>query len=189
MRIHIHVDMAFVYNPLVLEGPSSSYLISWGNDTTNRNVERYITHGRSNSPPFHMFILPIAKVCVSLLAVHNSRKAYQQNAWWYVGMHTWTPTDVQSVWRMLNKKVNRPPVRTTLDLVFLQDKKVLCSELKQRWNSKLSRQEIAQLIEQGELRQCCIELRSQGQSTASLEFARSRLGVEGVSDDEANSPG
>ncbi|GBE80013.1 hypothetical protein SCP_0212150 [Sparassis crispa] len=144
MHIHIHNDIAFLFNPIVLEGPSTTYLISWGTRKINRKVEKYISRDRAENPAFHLLVLPAEK-----------------EAWWYLGMHSFTIAQVLPVWSILNS----------------QDKDELTLELKKRWDQAPGGQRIATMLEQGDLQQCTIELRSEGLADHSLAFLHDQLGM------------
>lgn len=64
LRLHIHHDMAFVYHPVVLEGPATTYLISWGDAIVNANVARYLTNSpdRPADRIFHLFVKNVGRV-------------------------------------------------------------------------------------------------------------------------------
>ena len=67
LRLHIHRDTAFIEHPVVLEGPATTYLVSWGSMIVNANVKRYLT-GRSDRPTdgvFHLFVKNLERVSVA----------------------------------------------------------------------------------------------------------------------------
>lgn len=56
--------LAFVYDPIILEGPSATYIIDWGRKDQNMQDVRKVTHGRMGNPvnEFHTFFYPVKKV-------------------------------------------------------------------------------------------------------------------------------
>lgn len=74
LRLYIHRDMAFVYHPIVLEGPATTYLISWGNTVVNANIKRYLTEpsGRPADGIYHLLVKNTGRV--SVLCVILQRK-------------------------------------------------------------------------------------------------------------------
>jgi hypothetical protein len=62
LRVHIHDDMAFVYDPINLEAPNASFFIDWGRKKANKKIGKHITDGRPVNPVFHTFLYPVTKV-------------------------------------------------------------------------------------------------------------------------------
>ncbi|TFY69416.1 hypothetical protein EVJ58_g423 [Rhodofomes roseus] len=143
MQIHVYRDMAFVCHPVVLEGPTSTYLISWGNVTVNANVKTYLTTGteRPIDAIFQLFI----------------RTMGQDAAWYYLGAHKLLAVDVPSVWHTR---------------LHDEEKRELVAGLEERWTWRdtPSAERIAHLIETGELGQCTVELESKGLEERSQAF-------------------
>ena len=65
VRIFADADVAFVYSPVILEGPSGTYLIGWGDKSAARNVRGWAKGGKN----LHMFFFPAIKV-IWLRAIH-----------------------------------------------------------------------------------------------------------------------
>lgn len=84
LRIQIMDELAFVYDPIVLEGLSTSCLIDWGQKSRNLAAVKYVTKGNH---VFHTFFFPVKK-----------------NAWYYFGAMTWTPVKQRSMWSTLGTK-------------------------------------------------------------------------------------
>ncbi|EPQ59101.1 hypothetical protein GLOTRDRAFT_136063 [Gloeophyllum trabeum ATCC 11539] len=76
MRVMVDGKRAFLYEPFILETPSSSYLIDWGTDDTNRETERYIL---------------------------GEDEAATEN-WFYIGALRWKRTQLRDVWKTLVPK-------------------------------------------------------------------------------------
>ena len=64
LKLHIYRDMAFIYDPIFLEAPTATYLVSWGNPIVNTNIKRYLTEppGRPTDRSFHMFVKNVRRV-------------------------------------------------------------------------------------------------------------------------------
>ncbi|KAI0723073.1 hypothetical protein C8Q76DRAFT_721462 [Earliella scabrosa] len=82
--IHPEADMVFVYRPVVLEGPSHSYLIGWGDESMVRNVQAWT----QDSPALNIFCFP---------SIENS-------GWYYLGLHTLSYAPIKSVWGKLSRE-------------------------------------------------------------------------------------
>jgi hypothetical protein len=63
LRIQIVGKLAFVYDPILLEGPSTSCVIEWGREERNLGAVKYITRDAKTKPVFHTFFYPVKKVC------------------------------------------------------------------------------------------------------------------------------
>lgn len=59
-RIQIIRDMAFVHEPVTMDGPSTSILFDWGSPADNRDTAGYIQTNAGNI--FHTFTFPPKKV-------------------------------------------------------------------------------------------------------------------------------
>lgn len=62
-RVQIIRDMAFVYEPVAMDGPSTSVLFDWGSPADNQDTATYIQTTIPGNGIFHTFILPSKKVC------------------------------------------------------------------------------------------------------------------------------
>lgn len=65
MRIQImrEANVAFVHDPIILEGPSHSYLIDWGHKNRNDLAKTYVMQDRQDGGPvLHTFLFPVKKV-------------------------------------------------------------------------------------------------------------------------------
>jgi len=87
LRIQIIGDLAFIYDPIILEGPSTTCLIDWGRKSRNMGALKYITRGRTVNPVFHTFFFPVKMDC-----------------WYYFGAMTWTTIEQRSMWPALSIK-------------------------------------------------------------------------------------
>ena len=76
MRIFADADVAFVYSPVILEGPSGTYLIGWGDKSAARNVRGWAKGGKN----LHMFFFPAIKV-IWLRAIHYSPLTVLPGRW------------------------------------------------------------------------------------------------------------
>ncbi|KZT72553.1 hypothetical protein DAEQUDRAFT_722712 [Daedalea quercina L-15889] len=145
MQLHIYRDMAFVCHPVILEGPATTYLVSWSSAIVNVNVKKYLTQGpdRPADAIFHLFV-----------------KSMKRDGWFYLGGHKLLAADMPSIWHTRLSK---------------QDKRELVAGLQERWSwqNAPDAEQIAGLIEAREVGQCSIELQS-GSSLQerSMEFAR-----------------
>ncbi|KAF8076594.1 hypothetical protein FPV67DRAFT_423263 [Lyophyllum atratum] len=87
-RMHFIGDLAFMYDPIFLEGRSGetkkSCILDWGTEEITRSLERFV---RGNRQPLHTFLFPTDK-----------------KHWFYVGAHTWKVTDFAPVWPSLGRK-------------------------------------------------------------------------------------
>lgn len=61
-RIQIIRDMAFIYEPVAMDGPSTSVLFDWGSPADNQDTATYIQTTNSGNNIFHTFTLPSKKV-------------------------------------------------------------------------------------------------------------------------------
>ncbi|KAF9821497.1 hypothetical protein IEO21_00743 [Rhodonia placenta] len=160
MRVQIHGDLMFLCQPIVLEGPDSTYLVDWDEEAVNKGTVKYLTQneGRSVNTVFHAFVNPKA-----------------QDAWWYLGAHKLSPADTPSVWHkiMWQKGEASWPLRLRRPSSpdhYTQERKELASVLSARWKAPLGIKDIARRIRTHELKQCCIELRSDGLRAESVTF-------------------
>jgi len=87
LRIQIMGDLAFIYDAIILEGPSATCLIDWGRKNRNIGAVKYITRGRMVNPVFHTFFFPVKMDC-----------------WYYFGAMTWNTIEQRSMWPALSIK-------------------------------------------------------------------------------------
>lgn len=142
MRVQIHGDLMFLCQPIVLEGPDSTYLVDWGEEAVNEGTVKYLTQNecRPVNTVFHAFVNPKA-----------------QDAWWYLGAHKLSPADTPSVWHKIMWQKG-------------EERKELALVLSARWKAPLGIKDIARRIRTHELKQCCLELRSDGLRAESVTF-------------------
>lgn len=62
-RVQIIRNMAFVYEPIAMDGPSTSVLFDWGSPTDNQNTAMYIQTTIPGNNVFHTFTLSSKRVC------------------------------------------------------------------------------------------------------------------------------
>lgn len=62
-RIQIIRNMAFVYEPITMDGPSTSVLFDWGSPADNQDTSVYIQTTIPGNNIFHTFTLSAKKVC------------------------------------------------------------------------------------------------------------------------------
>ncbi|KIM91101.1 hypothetical protein PILCRDRAFT_164183 [Piloderma croceum F 1598] len=97
LPLQIIDKLAFVYDPIILEGPSATYIIDWGRENRNMRDVRNVTHGRMGYPEFHTFFYPVKK-----------------DAWYYFGHMTWVPVGkLWSLWPTL-KPMSRAKLTSKL---------------------------------------------------------------------------
>jgi hypothetical protein len=67
LRLQIHNGSAFVYDPIILQSPSSAFLVDWGSKKVNRRVGKYIIDAgpADGKTVFHTFLFPVKKVRTS----------------------------------------------------------------------------------------------------------------------------
>jgi len=150
LQMHIQRDIAFAYHPVFLEGPTTTYLVSWGSETVNANVKKYLTNGseRPGDAVFQLFV-----------------KTAGRDAWYYLGGHKLLASDTPSIWHTRSSK---------------QDKRELIEGLRERWTwqDAPNAEQIARHIETHELGQCCIELQSEGLQERSKAFVQQYLSLK-----------
>ncbi|KAI0677028.1 hypothetical protein C8Q78DRAFT_61705 [Trametes maxima] len=82
-RINAVSDAAFVFRPVILEGPGATYFIGWGTADNARAIEKW----SKTIGDLHLFIWP----------------AKQPSGWWYSGLHALSFVELQQVWPALPK--------------------------------------------------------------------------------------
>ncbi|KAH9927169.1 uncharacterized protein BXZ73DRAFT_102757 [Epithele typhae] len=87
VRLCVEADKAFVYRPVILEGPrDQTYLLGWGDATTTAGVEDWL-RGKKD---LHLFCHPATS---------------EISGWFYLGLHTFSyAPGVDSVWGKLEKE-------------------------------------------------------------------------------------
>ncbi|KAH7931189.1 hypothetical protein BV22DRAFT_1136191 [Leucogyrophana mollusca] len=138
-RVQIVDDIAFVYDPFAMDGPTKSMLMDWGTKDVNAVTVKYIAERRPANSVLHTFTLPLKK-----------------NAWYYIGAHSWNIVeDFWSIWPTLGNK----------------SRDVVIAKLRNRCNHMMSRDELAQMMEDGRLEQLCVEISSRSLKSESRAFA------------------
>ncbi|RDB22746.1 hypothetical protein Hypma_009985 [Hypsizygus marmoreus] len=85
LRLYASNDLAFVHDPIFLEGNATTYILDWGSEKFNANLEKYISSVKHH---LHVFTFPV-----------------KMNKWYYVGAHTWKVVKLDwLVWPTLRKK-------------------------------------------------------------------------------------
>ncbi|KAH9482762.1 hypothetical protein JR316_0004862 [Psilocybe cubensis] len=88
VRLPIQHSVAFLYDPIFAETRQlKSYIVDWGRQQTNQNIERYILQHKEVDPVFEVFIFPI-----------------RQQKWYYVGPMEWSVVEGKEVWQGLQGK-------------------------------------------------------------------------------------
>ncbi|KAH9972957.1 hypothetical protein BGW80DRAFT_276586 [Lactifluus volemus] len=76
--------LAFLYDPILLESPETTYLVEWGEVTANQNSKTYITNATEKHTELHTFIY-----------------AQRKDTWHYIGQQRWRPVGIKSIWPAL----------------------------------------------------------------------------------------
>ncbi|KAI0031658.1 hypothetical protein K488DRAFT_71216 [Vararia minispora EC-137] len=91
MRLYIADRFGFVYDPVVLEAPESTYFVDWGLEEENYKVEQFIRTKTVNYDGLHTFLFTTRK-----------------NAWLYIGHRKWTVSNaLKEVWPLLGQTAQR----------------------------------------------------------------------------------
>jgi hypothetical protein len=86
LRLQRKDEIAFVYDPIILEGPLATYLIEWGPKRINDKARRYVTSGTVDLA-YHTLLFPV-----------------KTSGWFYVGRMNWTPVNMSSIWPTLSAR-------------------------------------------------------------------------------------
>ncbi|KAI0772017.1 hypothetical protein BD413DRAFT_475046 [Trametes elegans] len=85
IRIYNESDIAFLYQPVILEGPKVTYLIGWGNEEMVRRRESWA----KTLGDMHLFTCP---------------DKVRDPGWHYIGLHSLTFARLDNVWSKLQKE-------------------------------------------------------------------------------------
>ncbi|OCH92159.1 hypothetical protein OBBRIDRAFT_751832 [Obba rivulosa] len=93
LRVLVDLNVAFIFDPVILEGPDKSYLIDWATPEENLDTTKYLTGGTSKPAARHIFSFQS-----------------ERDGWYYLGLHILTPVQLDSVWDW--HKLSKKGVRT-----------------------------------------------------------------------------
>ncbi|KAI0824701.1 hypothetical protein BC628DRAFT_1377360 [Trametes gibbosa] len=86
-RIWVRSDVAFLFRPIVLEGPSGTFLIGWGKPSLAKRTDEWMRKLGDLS----LFIWPTR----------------EDGGWFYVGLHSLTVVELEPMWAKLEKADKR----------------------------------------------------------------------------------
>jgi len=143
MQIPMGATIACVYDPIFVDTVTrkKSYILDWGRQKTNENMERYISGHKEVDMVFHTFTFPV-----------------KEKHWFYIGAHHWSVVELADFWPLEGNS------RTKII-------KKLC----ERTQGEVDETEIAKRLDNGELKQFCIELTGIDDTKMSHDFASTVL--------------
>ena len=173
MRIYSAGDVAFLFKPIILQGPSGTYLIGWADKQYAQGLEMWAQEAKD----LHMFFFPATEKVIS-----------RQDSCPSLELLLTIPP---GVWLALHGAAHRqfcancvnlgetrcggkfPCARFLHELILMaaQDKQHLLEELQER-NPTMDVAAFKRDVRNGQLVQCCIQIESKHRREESLEFMR-----------------
>jgi hypothetical protein len=87
-RLQITNGLAFVYDPIIIESQSASYLLDWGRKAVNQSIETYITHGQAGNLVFHTFLFPVKPVRWQYIHVLDHKLMFESRTLGFMSVRT-----------------------------------------------------------------------------------------------------
>ncbi|KAI0306861.1 hypothetical protein B0F90DRAFT_1813721 [Multifurca ochricompacta] len=83
LRFHVNEasGLAFLYDPIFLESPNTTYVVEWCVKQASQDAKMYIANIKEKGPELHTLIY-----------------APRKNGWHYLGLHRWNVVDFKSIW-------------------------------------------------------------------------------------------
>ncbi|KAL1739943.1 hypothetical protein HDZ31DRAFT_48492 [Schizophyllum fasciatum] len=156
---NVHVEIVqgqfiFLCDPVFLEAPAQqkTLLVDWGEEAANENILRAIKRAQEANGFLHTFVLPLLKA---------------SSEWWYVGAHTWSAVpDMWDIWQGFRRASKESRWRIVTRLCarqgLLAEGQALSDNMR----------ECARRLDEGQVRQLCVQMSGQGQLHKSRQFAR-----------------
>jgi hypothetical protein len=102
--------LAFLYDPILLESPDTTYLVEWGEVTANQNSRTYIAKATEAHRAAYIYLC--AEEGASLLTHLPVRETVghddvyvgeppKQNSWHYISQQHWKIVGIKSIWPAL----------------------------------------------------------------------------------------
>jgi hypothetical protein len=109
--------LAFLYDPILLESPESTYVVQWSEVKASRKTRAYITTAKEKHAELHTFMYTPRKVCHPLpdRFLRNAAgrddvpTTPKQNVWYYLGERRWSLADIKTLWDSLGPVLLPPP--------------------------------------------------------------------------------